>query len=135
MVKRSSTLPFSFPPPQKWSLLPPMSSHFLFLSALYTPSFLKVASPKSLIQALSMLPRRNFPQRSAKTTGAQCFTELPWLLLLYLLLRLVLCARLHYPVFSACKLFQWVLKVLKKDPPLALQVSLLPQTFLLWRRG
>ena len=31
-----------------------MSSQFLLLSALYTPAFLKAASPKSLIQALTL---------------------------------------------------------------------------------
>ena len=66
---------------------------------------------------------------------AQCFTELPWLCPPFLLLRMVLYARLRKPVFSACKLLQWAPKVPKNDHSLILQVHLLPQTFLLWHRG
>ena len=72
-------------------------------------------------------------QGSAKAIGGQCFTELPWLCFLFLLLRMVPYARLLKPVFSAFKSFQTcqgALKVPKRDPYLPLQVPIPPPFYL-----
>ena len=103
----------------------------LLLSAPYPPSFLKDARPKGLVQ--NLLPQRKSLQGSAKAIGGQCFTELPWLCLLFLLLRMVPYARLLKPVFSAFKSFQTcqgALKVPKRDPYLLLQAPIPPPFFL-----
>ena len=107
----------------------------LLLSAPYTPSFLKDARPKGLVQ--NLLLQRKSLQGSAKAIGVQCYTELPWLRLHCLLQRMVPYARLLKPVFSACKPFltyQRALKVSKRDPYLPLQVPI-PPPFYLWHRG
>ena len=76
----------------------------LLLSAPYTPSFLKDARSKGLVQ--NLLPKRKSLQGSAKAIGVQCYTELPWLRLHCLLQRMVPYARLLKPVFSAYNMFQ-----------------------------
>ena len=60
-----------------------------------------------------MLPKRENPSRllnylqgGAKTIVAQCYIGLPWLRLLFLLLKMVPFAKLLKPVFRTCKLFQ-----------------------------
>ena len=105
------------------------------LSAPYNLGFLKAAFLKGLMQtpSPSMPPIREFHQGNAKTINAQCFTELPWLCLLFLLLRMVPYARLLKPVFSAFKSFQTcqgALKVPKRDPYLPLQVPIPPLFYL-----
>jgi hypothetical protein len=65
-----------------------MRSQSLIVSTgiLYLPSFPQDAFPKGLVLIKVVIPKRKFPQGGAKAIDAQCFTELPWLRPLSLLL-------------------------------------------------
>ena len=85
-----------------------MCPQYLLFSAPCNPSSLRDTFPKVLVQTpvLDSLPKRMFPQSSVKAFGALSFTEQPWLPILFHLERLVPCAKLLKPAFSACRLSQ-----------------------------